>query len=172
MEDSVEKHIAGDFDALVKHIQTISDALQRDARMVINQNVTTRAWLTGLYIVEYEQHGSDRAKYGTHLLQDLSKRLGGKSYGVSNLKNFRQFYLYYPDLQSVIGAYLQSEFQIRHSPNGELWLNEIRHSLNILLLLRIHNCLWPVMSLNYRARRKYETSYCGRIKSKKIMGRF
>ena len=131
MEDSVEKHIAGDFDALVKHIQTVSDALQRDARMVINQNVTTRAWLTGLYIVEYEQHGSDRAKYGTHLLQDLSKRLGGKSYGVSNLKNFRQFYLYYPDLQSVIGAYLQSEFQIRHSPNGELWLNEIRHSLNI-----------------------------------------
>ncbi len=53
MEDSVEKHIAGDFDALVKHIQTVSDALQRDARMVINQNVTTRAWLTGLYFATH-----------------------------------------------------------------------------------------------------------------------
>ena len=25
---------------------------------------TSRAWLTGYYIVEYEQHGADRAKYG------------------------------------------------------------------------------------------------------------
>jgi hypothetical protein len=80
--------------------------------------------------VEYEQQGNDRAKYGTNLLQELSIRLGGKSYGVSNLKNFRQFYLYYPDLRTIIGAYLQSEFQIRHSLNCELWLDEIRHSLN------------------------------------------
>ena len=69
----------GDFEALVQHIQTMGNALRRDARLVINRNVTTRAWLTGLYIVEYEQNGSDRAKYGTHLLQALSKRLGGKS---------------------------------------------------------------------------------------------
>lgn len=120
----------GDFESLVQHIQTVGNVLQQDARLIINRNVTTRAWLTGLYIVEYEQQGNDRAKYGTNLLQELSKRLGGKSYGVSNLKNFRQFYLYYPDLRTIIGAYLQSEFQIRHSLNGELWLDEIRHSLN------------------------------------------
>lgn len=120
----------GDFEALVQHIQTMGNALQRDARLVINRNVTTRAWLTGLYIVEYEQNGSDRAKYGTHLLQDLSKRLGGKSYGVSNLKNFRQFYLYYPELKPVIGTYLMERFQIRQSLNGELMLDEICHSLN------------------------------------------
>ena len=46
--------MAGDFDALVKHIQSVGDALKQDARLVINRNVTTRAWLTGLYIVEYE----------------------------------------------------------------------------------------------------------------------
>ena len=54
MAKSVEKHMAGDFDALVKHIQSVGDALKQDARLVINRNVTTRAWLTGLYIVEYE----------------------------------------------------------------------------------------------------------------------
>lgn len=130
MTDSVDRHIAEDFETLVKHIQVVGDALQHDAQLVINRNVTTRAWLTGLYIVEYEQNGSDRAKYGTHLLQDLSKRLGGKSYGVSNLKNYRQFYLYYPELGPVIGMYLQERFQIRHSLNGELMLDEICHSLN------------------------------------------
>ena len=129
MKGSADRHVAGDFEALVQHIQTVGDALQRDARLVINRNVMTRAWLTGLYIVEYEQNGNDRAQYGTHLLQDLSKRLGGKSYGVSNLKNFRQFYLYYPELKPVVAAYLMERFQIRHSPNGELVLDEIRQSL-------------------------------------------
>lgn len=130
MNHSVKKHYMGDFEVLVQHIQAVDDALQRDAQLVINRNVTTRAWLTGLYIVEYEQNGSDRAKYGTHLLQDLSKRLGGKSYGVSNLRNFRQFYLYYPDLRSVIGAYLNERFQIHHSASGELLLREIQHSVS------------------------------------------
>lgn len=110
MAKSVEKHITGDFESLVKRIQTVGDALQQDARLVINRNVTTRAWLTGLYIVEYEQNGNDRAKYGTHLLQDLSKRLGGKSYSTTNLKYYRQFYMYYPELLPVIGAYLIERF--------------------------------------------------------------
>jgi len=124
------EHKEPSFEALVQHIQAVGEALQQDARLVINRNVTTRAWLTGLYIVEYEQKGSDRAKYGTHLLQDLSKRLGGKSYGVSNLRNFRQFYLSFPELKPVIGVYLKERFQIHHSPSGEFGLSEIQHSLS------------------------------------------
>ena len=110
MAKSVEKHMAGDFEALVKRIQSVGDALQQDARLVINRNVTTRAWLTGLYIVEYEQNGNDRAKYGTQLLQNLSKRLGGKSYSATNLRSYRLFYQYYPELLPVIGAYLIERF--------------------------------------------------------------
>lgn len=110
MAKSVETHITEDFEALVKHIQTVGDALQQDARQAINRNVTTRAWLTGLYIVEYEQNGNDRAKYGTHLLQDLSKRLGGRSYSATNLKYYRQFYTSYPELLPVIGTYLTKRF--------------------------------------------------------------
>ena len=53
-----------DIEGLVGRIQAASDALQQDALVVINRSVTTRAWLTGYYIVEYEQHGADRAKYG------------------------------------------------------------------------------------------------------------
>lgn len=103
------------FEALVQHIQAVGDVLQQDARLVINRNVTTRAWLTGLYIVEYEQNGNDRAKYGTHLLQDLSKRLGGKSYGVTHLRSYRLFYSYYPELLPVIGDYLLARFDQGYS---------------------------------------------------------
>ena len=64
-----------DFEVLVGRIQATSDALQQDALVVINRSVTTRAWLTGYYIVEYEQHGADRAKYGEGLLKKLAERL-------------------------------------------------------------------------------------------------
>ena len=128
--DITEKNKDVDFESLVKHIQNTSEALQQDARLVINRNVTTRAWLTGFYIVEYEQHGNDRAKYGEQLIQRLSQRLGGKSFGVSNLRNYRQFFLCYPELGPVIGSYLKERFSIRHSLNGELELLEIHHSPN------------------------------------------
>ena len=102
--DKIEKDKNVDFELLVKHIQHASEALQQDARLVINRNVTTRAWLTGLYIVEYEQHGNDRAKYGDKLLKRLAERLDDKSWSQISLKNARAFYLTFPEIsQSVIG---------------------------------------------------------------------
>lgn len=96
-----------DFESLVNRIQNSSFVLQENARMIINRNVTVRAWLTGFYIVEYEQRGTDRAKYGEQLLNRLSKRLDNKSFGLSSLKNYRQFYLFYPDLIVPIVDYLR-----------------------------------------------------------------
>ena len=40
---------------------------QSTAIRAINQMATLRNWLIGCYIVEYEQKGSDRAKYGERL---------------------------------------------------------------------------------------------------------
>lgn len=102
--------ITESFDSLVRHIQSVGDALRQDAHVVINRNVTTRAWLTGYYIVEYEQNGSDRARYGDHLLQNLSRRLGGKSYSATNLRSYRLFYLFYPELRPIIANYLFERF--------------------------------------------------------------
>ena len=102
--------ISGNYDSLVKHIQRVGKALRQDAHVVINRNVTARAWLTGYYIVEYEQHGSDRANYGDHLLQNLSKSLGGKSYSVTNLRSYRLFYSLYPELRPIIGGYILERF--------------------------------------------------------------
>ena len=100
-----------DFDILVNHIQQTSNILQQEIYVAINKAITCKAWLTGFYIVEYEQNGKDRAKYGEHLLQKLSKRLGEKSFGLSSLKNYRLFYLYYPNLKDIIINHISNSYK-------------------------------------------------------------
>ena len=99
-----------DFEVLVGRIQATSDALQQDALVVINRSVTTRAWLTGYYIVEYEQHGADRAKYGTGLLKKLAARLNNSNFALPSLKNYRAFYRVYPEVGLEVAAYLRERF--------------------------------------------------------------
>ena len=60
-----------DFEALVKHISTIQNTLQAQAAHAVNLALTSRNWLMGCYIVEFEQNGEDRAAYGEQLLKKL-----------------------------------------------------------------------------------------------------
>lgn len=112
------------FDSLVSQIEYTNEALQNNARLVINRHVTAKAWLTGYYIVEYEQNGSDRAKYGEKLISELSKRLGKRNFSTTNLKIYRQFYLAYPMLLTEIGKFLLSYSSIGQSLTDLLQLSE------------------------------------------------
>lgn len=109
-----------DFEGLVGRIRATSDALQQDALVIINRSVTARAWLTGYYIVEYEQKGDDRAKYGEGLLRNLARRLSGPAFALASLKNYRKFYLLYPELCTPVAEYLLSRFGKSQSPIGQL----------------------------------------------------
>lgn len=54
----------------------ISDAnefFMRKSHQQVNTAMTIRNWLIGYYIVEYEQSGKDRAKYGAGLFKTLAK---------------------------------------------------------------------------------------------------
>ena len=64
-----------------------------------NTTLVETYWRTGRYIVEYEQSGSDRAKYGSSLLAVLSRdltRLHGKGFNRSNLQYMRKLYRHFP----------------------------------------------------------------------------
>ena len=104
-----------DFEELVDSIYQTHCVLQENAAKAINYNLTVRNWLIGCYIIEFEQNGEDRAKYGTGLLEEVAKKLknkGLKGFSISALKNHRTFYLYYPQIsQSVIGELQILEFQ-------------------------------------------------------------
>jgi len=106
-----------DYSTLVAVIEQAHNQAQRQAVQAVNVALTLRNWLIGYHIVEYEQHGSDRAKYGERLLdnlsQDLRKRLG-RGFGRRNLFLFREFYLRYPIVQSLIA---QFDITLPHPPS-------------------------------------------------------
>lgn len=111
------------FDILVNRIEETQHVLQNNARLVINRHVTAKAWLVGCYIVEYEQNGEDRAKYGERLIDELAKRFrGNKTLSKRSLQLYRQFYLTYPHLAKQISKYLNRTFSIVQSPIAQLRL--------------------------------------------------
>lgn len=86
------------FNDLTSIIQTTHDAAQSSAVKAINRMQTMRNWLIGYYIVEYEQHGKDRAEYGTQLLKKLEERVNRKGMTTTLFKWARKFYRLYPQM--------------------------------------------------------------------------
>ena len=86
------------FSDLASIIQTTHDAAQSSAVRAINRMQTMRNWLIGYYIVEFEQHGKDRAEYGTQLLKKLEERVNRKGLNVTLFQTSRNFYSLYPQM--------------------------------------------------------------------------
>jgi predicted nuclease of restriction endonuclease-like (RecB) superfamily len=86
------------FNTLVSSIRQTQHYLQQAAAKAVNQNLSLRNWLIGMYIVEYEQNGDDRAEYGTRLLQKLARVVDAKGLTAPELSRCRQFYLTYPQI--------------------------------------------------------------------------
>lgn len=80
----------------IKHI--LEQARSR-TRSAVNSAMVEAYWLIGKRIVEEEQQGEQKAKYGKRLIEDLSAALTsdfGKGFSYANLYNCRQFYLKFP----------------------------------------------------------------------------
>jgi predicted nuclease of restriction endonuclease-like (RecB) superfamily len=89
---------------LVSHISDLWDDARNKAFQAVNTSLLMANWHTGEYIVEFEQKGETRAKYGEALLVNLSKdltRLKGRGFSRSNLSYMRKFYLAFPKCETV-----------------------------------------------------------------------
>lgn len=89
------------FNDLASIVQTTHDAAQSSAVKAINRMQTMRNWLIGYYIVEFEQHGKDRAEYGTQLLKKLEEKVDRKGVNVTLLQMSRNFYKLYPQMVNL-----------------------------------------------------------------------
>ena len=81
----------------------IKDSRQQLARAV-NSAIVHTYFQIGKIIVEHEQKGSAKAKYGEATLKDLSRKLTaefGKGFSVQNLENMRLFYQAFGISQTV-----------------------------------------------------------------------
>ncbi len=104
-----------DFGTLVTSVEKLDQVFTENTVKAINRNLTARNWLTGFYIVNYEQNGSDRAKYGDKTIQRMAERLQSKSMSYRNLKLYRQFYQEFPRLAQPIYNFVLTEFRSEDS---------------------------------------------------------
>ena len=99
-------------DLFAKSKKLIDDARKNMGQMANTITVLT-SFLLGKYIVEQEQQGAERAKYGAKILDSLSAYLTkeyGRGFSRSNVAGMRQFYIAYRDrenqiVQSQIGQF-------------------------------------------------------------------
>ena len=99
--------MANDIDNYQKVITDIKGIISSGREVAYN--ATNKAmvftyWHVGKRIVEQEQEGKERAKYGQALIKVLADELTkeyGKSFSKRNLQYFRKFYLAFPDEQIV-----------------------------------------------------------------------
>ena len=94
-KNQIDSEILG----LADEIEKVVAVSKQNLIQNINSALVQTNWMIGRYIVEFEQKGDARAKYGTNMLSSLSKVLTaklGRGYSRPNLNNMRKFYLLYP----------------------------------------------------------------------------
>lgn len=129
------------FELLADSIKQINDKASSAAKSAVNQLMTLRNWVIGYYIVEYEQDGSDRAQYGSHLLKNLEKEINQKGMNYTLFKTCRQFYKVYPQIGSTVSTEFElSDFEkVRRCRTD---LQRIRTCWLIICHFRIFGRLW------------------------------
>ena len=108
---------------LLSDVRAIIDDGVVKSYAAVNVLAALTYWRVGRRIVEEEQGGANRAEYGTHLIDELSRSLYpvyGDRYSARRLRDFRQFYLQIPD------------FEIWHSRVPNLTWTHIRQVLPVV----------------------------------------
>ncbi len=112
------------FEDLVRSIREVNRDLAIQAKRAVNANLTLRNWIFGCYIVEYEQRGADRARYGEKLLAKLSVRLvrdGVSRAEERELRRYRRFYLAYPQIREALSPESRKSLSdLRIGPDGPI----------------------------------------------------
>jgi predicted nuclease of restriction endonuclease-like (RecB) superfamily len=102
-----------DMDLLVAEIRAIMEEARSSLSREVNTTMLSTYWRVGRAIIEREQNGELKARYGTKLLTELSKRLSaelGRGYSRSNLYNMRELYVQYPIIQTASGLLSWSHY--------------------------------------------------------------
>ncbi|QIM62487.1 hypothetical protein A1D29_03775 [Pasteurellaceae bacterium Orientalotternb1] len=118
----------------INEIKQILAQARQQAYAAINSAMVEAYWRIGERIVQEEQNGKERADYGKEIIKQLSIELTqefGKGFGERNLRNFRQFYLMFSDLEiwkSVISkstwTHIQRVLKIQNPDARHYYLKE------------------------------------------------
>ena len=139
---------------LFQKIRRILEEARNKVYQKTNTEMLRAYWNIGREIVEDEQNGLDRAKYGTALLDELANRLTtlyGKSVSSRNLRYMRQFYREFPKWNAVsselswthyrmllrVERRKAREFYLQEAIIGNWSTRQLERQINSLYLERI-----------------------------------
>jgi predicted nuclease of restriction endonuclease-like (RecB) superfamily len=107
---------------IVEEIRAIINGAREAAVRAVDHQRVIMYWHIGKRIFEEEQHGADRAEYGTQLIKYLSAQLQpqfGRGFSTRNLNLFRQFFRVFPIVQALPAQLSWTHFSILLSINAE-----------------------------------------------------
>jgi predicted nuclease of restriction endonuclease-like (RecB) superfamily len=149
METSVS-----DFAACLARIRGVLAQSRHKALMAVNAAMVEAYWNVGREIVEEEQRGADRAKYGIGLIDELAARLSeefGGQLSARNLRYMREVYLAFPiwnavrsklswthyRLLSRVQKQLARDFYMNECIKSRWSTRELERQINSLLFERL-----------------------------------
>jgi hypothetical protein len=106
-------HIDNGLQPIIDQIKSLLAEARADISRKVNTTMLAAYWKIGHIIVEQEQEGEIKARYGKRLLTELSKQLTtelGRGFSKSNLYNMREFYLSYQIFQTSSGKLSWSHY--------------------------------------------------------------
>ena len=137
------------FENLAERVKDVHNATSSVAKGAVNQLLTIRNCAIGCYIVEYEQEGRDRAKYGARLLQNLSDKLSIKGLDRSMLNVCRLFYIRYPQICEMASHKLQMMANTKYTFKVLCLRNAIKNGSNEICDSVNHKFMTPPEVLLY-----------------------
>jgi len=148
--------------SLFHRIASILEQTRGNVARSINSNMVLAYWMIGREIVLELQGGEERTEYGKQVLENIFTWLTkqyGTGFSVANLKNFRQFFLMYPDRLDVIRYPAGSELNmiVKRYPTG----NETLQCFSPLLSWSHYRALMRVQDTEARASYEHKIVDCG-----------
>jgi predicted nuclease of restriction endonuclease-like (RecB) superfamily len=112
--------------SLLEQVRALVRASRKSAATAINSLQVVTSYEIGRMIVEHEQQGTRRARYGELVLKTLSERLTsefGRGFSRRNLEYMRRFFLEYRDRIKQIAQMASAQLAapiIGQTPSGQL----------------------------------------------------
>ena len=152
---------SNEFQNLFDKSKKLIDSARSNMRQMANAITVLTSFLLGRYIIEQEQQGSERAKYGAKVLDSLSSYLTeeyGRGFSRSNVAGMRQFYMAYKDREDEIiqsgiklsWTHYQILMRIEDKDERDFYEKEaIRSNWNVSTLKRqFHSSLYERLALS------------------------
>ena len=93
-----------DYEVLMSSIGSLLEEGRKKAAVQVNDMIISTYWNIGKQIVEFEQKGSDKAEYGSRLLDRLSSDLKsryGRGFSKSKIDYMRLLYIKYQKSEAL-----------------------------------------------------------------------